>query len=317
MATYLLPNSANYSGRSGTGSDYIHEQIQLVDLNEDFPKLQEKSVGILGYACDEGVRRNQGRVGAVGGPDAIRSQFAKLPIHSRKKSILDTGTIRCVDTDLEGAQQLTAEKVHQLLKHNVFPILLGGGHDMAWGHFMGIHSFLGQSEQIGIINFDAHLDLRKPEPQGNSGTPFLQIARHLQEAGQNFHYFCLGARKDANSQVLLQTAEELSVDIVFREHFQQDRFQQLWEKLDGFLNKVDRVYVTIDLDGFSSAYAPGVSAPSPMGFDTDIVIASIEKIFESKKVISLDMAEMNPKYDQDNQTAKLAAGLMHQILDWI
>ncbi len=317
MATYLSPNSVTYSGRTSKGSDYIHEQIQLVDLNKDFPKLQERSMGILGYACDEGVRRNHGRVGAVGGPDAIRSQFAKLPIHSSKKSLLDTGTISCADSDLEGAQQLTAEKVHQLLKHNVFPILLGGGHDIAWGHFMGIHSFLGQREQIGIINFDAHLDLRKPEPQGNSGTPFLQIARHLQEAGQNFHYFCLGARKDANSQVLLQTAEELSVDIVFREHFQQDHFLQMGEKLDGFLNKVDRVYVTIDLDGFSSAYAPGVSAPSPMGFDTDIVLTCLEKIFESKKVISLDIAEMNPEYDQDNQTAKLAAGLLHQILHWI
>ncbi|MBT8235225.1 MAG: formimidoylglutamase [Bacteroidia bacterium] len=317
MATYLSPNSANYSGRSGTGSDYIHEQIQLVDLNEDFPKIQEKSVGILGYACDEGVRRNQGRVGAVEGPDAIRSQFAKLPIHSNKKSLLDTGTISCADTDLEGAQQLTAEKVYQLLKHNVFPILLGGGHDIAWGHFMGIHTFLWQSEQIGIINFDAHLDLRKPGPQGNSGTPFLQIARHVQNAGQKFHYLCLGARKDANSQVLLQTAEELSVDIVFRENFHLDQFLQLVEKLNGFLKGVDRVYVTIDLDGFSSAYAPGVSAPSPLGFDTDIVLSCLEKIFESKKVISLDIAEMNPEYDQDNQTAKLAAGLMHQIIHWI
>ena len=317
MATYLSPNSAIYSGRAGKGIDYIHEQIQYVDLDKDFPKLQEKPLGILGYACDEGVRRNQGRVGASGGPDAIRTQFAKLPIHNTEKSLLDAGTILCDDTDLEKAQRLTAEKVHQLLTHNVFPILLGGGHDMAWGHFMGIHSFLGQNEQIGIINFDAHLDLRQPEPQGNSGTPFLQIARHLQNAGQKFHYLCLGARKDANSQVLLQTAEELSVDIVFRENFHMDQFLQLGEKLNGFLNGVDRVYVTIDLDGFSSAYAPGVSAASPLGFDTDIVQACLKHIFNSNKVISLDIAEMNPQYDQDNQTAKLAAGLLHQIIHWI
>ena len=317
MATYISPNAATYSGRTSQGSDYMHEQIQFVDLNKDLPKLQEHAVGILGYACDEGVRRNQGRVGASAGPDAIRSQFAKLPIHNTDRKLLETGTILCDDTDLEGAQQLTAEKVQRLLEHNVFPVLLGGGHDMAWGHFMGIHALLGQKEHIGIINFDAHLDLRIPEPQGNSGTPFFQIAKHLQKAGQKFQYLCLGARKDANSQELLQTATELSVDIRYRENFHLDRIQEISELLNSFLNKVDRVYVTIDLDGFSSAYAPGVSAASPMGFDPDIVLSCLQKIFESKKVISLDIAEMNPKYDQDNQTAKLAAGLLHQIIHWI
>jgi formiminoglutamase len=317
MASYLSPNPANYSGRKGNGADYIHEQIQFADLSNELPDIKGNTIGILGYACDEGVRRNQGRVGASGGPDAIRSQFAKLPYHKTEKYLIEVGTVLCDDTDLEAAQQLTAEKVQQLLQHNTFPVVLGGGHDMAWAHFMGIHSSLAQNERIGIINFDAHLDLRIPEPHGNSGTPFLQIAKHLKEAGQQFHYLCLGARKDANSTTLFNTANELDVDIVFRENFRLDQLAQIAETLDGFLNKVDRVYVTIDLDGFSSAYAPGVSAPSPLGFDTDVVLKCLQKIFASKKVISLDLAEMNPKYDQDSKTAKLAAGLIHQIIDWI
>ena len=51
-----------------------------------------------------------------------------------------------------------------------------------------------------------------------------------------------------------------------------------------------------------------------MGYSPDIVVTSLQKIISSKKVISMDIAEMNPKYDRDNQTAKLAASLIHQVI---
>ncbi|MBT8321916.1 MAG: arginase family protein, partial [Eudoraea sp.] len=76
----------------------------------------------------------------------------------------------------------------------------------------------------------------------------------------------------------------------------------------------DRVYLTIDLDGFSSAYAPGVSAASPFGFDTQIALWTLQIIIASGKLISMDLAEMNPVYDQDRKTAKLAAGILHHVL---
>jgi formiminoglutamase len=80
------------------------------------------------------------------------------------------------------------------------------------------------------------------------------------------------------------------------------------------MEDIDYLYTTIDLDGFSSAYAPGVSAASPVGFSPDIVLESLKVIIDSKKLISLDIAEMNPKYDGDQQTAKLAASLVHFVL---
>ena len=81
-----------------------------------------------------------------------------------------------------------------------------------------------------------------------------------------------------------------------------------------FLQGVDHIYITIDLDGFSSAFAPGVSAASPMGYSQDIVLACLRTILASKKLISLDIAEMNPTYDVDGQTAKLAASLVHYVI---
>ena len=129
-----------------------------------------------------------------------------------------------------------------------------------------------------------------------------------------FNYLCLGIRRDANDRSLFETARQLEVEYVENMVFKMGNASIAVRKLLDFISKVDHIYVTIDLDGFSSAYAPGVSAPSPMGFDPNIVLESLELIINSKKLISIDIAEMNPKYDIDGQTAKLAASLAHYIM---
>ena len=83
---------------------------------------------------------------------------------------------------------------------------------------------------------------------------------------------------------------------------------------DSFIGNNDYIYITIDLDGFSSAFTPGVSAPSPIGMNPKFVMSLLEFILSSKKVISCDIAEMNPNFDQDNSTANLAARLIDHIV---
>ncbi len=85
-------------------------------------------------------------------------------------------------------------------------------------------------------------------------------------------------------------------------------------RLNEFLSHSDRVYVTIDMDGFSSAFSPGVSAPFPDGFDPEIVRHCLDLILASGKVLGVDVAETNPEYDRDQQTARLAAGLLHYVM---
>ena len=68
------------------------------------------------------------------------------------------------------------------------------------------------------------------------------------------------------------------------------------------------------LDGFSSAYAPGVSAPSPLGFTPNFMYKMLQFLFDTKKVISCDIAELNPTLDTDNLTANLAAKLLDFIV---
>ncbi|TAI47182.1 formimidoylglutamase [Flagellimonas allohymeniacidonis] len=317
MKNYASPNAKIWTGRTSDEQLYLHEKIQCIPLDE-ITWTPQKSIALLGYACDEGVRRNQGRVGTVNGPKSIKSSFGKLPNHLSENVLLyDIGDIVCVDGDMESAQDTLAQAITSLLQKKQFPIILGGSHDVAYGHYQGIHNYVSSKNKkhtIGIINFDAHFDLRKNMGKGNSGTPFYQIAMQCKEENRRFEYLCLGIRKDANDRLLFQAAKDLEANYVLSETFQMPFLNEINTWINAFIQNVDHVYVTIDLDGFSSAYAPGVSAPSPVGFTPYIVQECLKTIINSRKLISMDVAEMNPKYDIDNQTSKLAASLVHHVI---
>lgn len=312
MQSYHPPLKASWSGRNSTAQLYLHEKVTLTALS----KLAntKNTLALLGYACDEGVRLNQGRIGAKGGPTAIRKALSKMTNHLKDTtSLVDVGDIVYAKSDLDTVQKDLALAVTELLQKNTLPVLMGGGHDIAYGHYNGIKNYLiskNKRPSIGIINFDAHFDLRSDESGPNSGTPFFQIANE----NEPFHYLCLGIRKDANDKILFQTATELNATYVDRSTFRIQFAKEINTWIRAFMEKVEHVYVTIDLDGFSSAYAPGVSAASPMGFSPDVVLESLETIIASGKLISMDIAEMNPKFDIDHQTAKLAASLIHKVV---
>ena len=139
---YSKTNSELWSGRISDQKLSLHEKVELVDLNHSKLDSSQKTIAILGYACGEGVKRNQGRIGSFDGPDAIRKQLAKMPNHLEEATrFIDFGSIQCLDGDMEKAQENLSEKVFSLLQNNAFPILLGGGHDIAYGHYDGIKKF--------------------------------------------------------------------------------------------------------------------------------------------------------------------------------
>ena len=132
---------------------------------------------LLGFACDAGVERNQARVGAAEGPRAIRHALRNMPLHECTQ-LADAGDVVCSGDALETAQQALGAAVTGELDARRFPLVLGGGHEMAWGSFCGLAGHLAKASsqpRIGVVNFDAHFDLRR-DTRGTSGTPFLQIA---------------------------------------------------------------------------------------------------------------------------------------------
>ena len=316
-SNYEQPQKTDWSGRPTNpeiGKQYWHQHIEFSDLNsmEEASVKDNRHIGLLGYACDEGVRRNLGRIGAKHGPYACRQQLAKLAYHTPEKTVFDFGNVVCSDHEMEACQDNLRKAVSALLRSSIFPIIIGGGHDITYGHFKGVREALINTSKpkIGIINFDAHFDLRPLEDQPSSGTPFYQILTEYPETTQ---YFALGIQEQSNTKELFNIAEAKNVDFLLNYECEVSNFEFIKSRLSDFVDKNDWLYVTLDMDGFASSYAPGVSAPSPLGFTPYFVLKTLKFLLDTKKVMSFDIAEINPEYDKDNLTANLAA----RIIDFV
>ncbi|UXI00062.1 formimidoylglutamase [Photobacterium sp. TY1-4] len=313
-----------------------HQVVQPADQAND------EGIMLLGFACDEGVARNKGRTGAYQAPQAIRKALANLAWH-HAEPVYDGGDISCNDGNLELAQHRLGEDVCRALRQRHKVMVFGGGHEVAWGTFQGIGNYLLQKQHaavsdhsdadaqsshpapsIGIINFDAHFDLRNPPAgqqsnMGSSGTPFHQAARFCQLQNWPFRYACLGLSRTSNTQALYEKADRLGVLYKDDTELTHQHLEQTLNELQAFIDQCDHLYLTIDLDVFPAAVAPGVSAPAARGVPFDVVEQLLAPILAAKnqagesKILVADLAEYNPRFDIDNHTARLAARLAWTI----
>jgi len=304
---------SSWAGRQDTDSAGDTRRLHQVVL--PFDNSSEGGATLIGFACDEGVRRNHGRVGAAQGPDAIRRMLASLPAHCIAR-LFDAGNISCVDGELEQAQIRLADRVKQALSQHAFPLVLGGGHEVAYGTFLGIARHLDQALRTGrllIINFDAHFDLRETD-QASSGTPFKQIAEWCHQAGVEFHYLCYGISRLGNTPALFSRAQELGVRFKLDSEIALGNLADIESELQDQLATATHVYLTIDLDVLPAEKAPGVSAPAAYGMQLEKLEYLVQVVKDSGKLIAADIAECNPTYDRDGLTAKVAARLAHTLL---
>ena len=271
-----------------------------------------KTLALLGFKTDEGVARNKGRIGAKDGPNALRAAAANLPI-SNPINLRDDGDIAVQGSDLESAQAEVGNWVAAKLNSNEFPLVIGGGHEIAYASYLGWRNWAAGARTLGIINLDAHLDLRKPNPQGSSGTPFYQIAQSMERDNQPFKYWVLGASEVANTTALFNRAADLGVRVNFDSELNLGSLNHLEADMLEFCKTVDDIYLTIDLDVLQAAFMPAVSAPAAGGLSLAIVERLIEQVMTSGKVRLADLAELNPVYDIDGLGAKTAARLLYRI----
>ena len=294
---------------------------QNVKLSLDDKHMLKGTPVITGFCSDEGVRRNQGRVGAKEGPKAIRQALANLPC-DETFVLFDNGDF-ITDRDLEIAQECLAEDIEKLLHTGAFPITLGGGHEVAWPSFLGAQRFLLKADpnaNLGIINFDAHFDLRIPSMAPSSGTPFWQCHDFCEKNNKRFFYTVYGINPAANTAALFDTANVMGVDWV--EDSELEAFYNNKEKmhagLERFIAKVDYLYLTICMDVFNSAFAPGVSAPASMGITPTLGVNLLREILHqcelnNTQLLLCDVAEVNPRFDVDGRTAGLAGRLVWEV----
>lgn len=309
---YRPPKQELWNGRrDGPGAERYHERIRCYDLNKKETPLAQGSVALIGFVCDEGVRRNQGRSGAKEGPEAFRKAFGPLPVYLNEDiALYDVGDIACVDQDLEGAQDDLAGVVRFLLEGGVTPIVIGGGHELSWGQYLGFaQAFPGRS--CRIVNFDAHYDIRPlNNGSGSSGTPFRQIYDHCMEKGVEFHYSCIGVQEFGNTKQLHAAAMEMGVEAIF-----STNIHDLGNgAVETAISSGDPIYLSLCLDVFAASDAPGVSAPQPLGVEPWHLLPLMEQSIASKNVVMVGIAELSPPFDCDDRTAKLSAQILSRLL---
>ncbi|WP_432245515.1 formimidoylglutamase [Arthrobacter sp. G.S.26] len=266
---------------------------------------------LLGFASDEGVRRNKGRTGAATAPAAIRRALGPLAFHLDRE-VADAGDVVVSGGDLEAGQARAGKAVTALIDAGNLTVLLGGGHETAYASYLGVSASAAVTagQRLGVLNLDAHFDLRD-EPLPSSGTPFLQMARAEAAAGRELRYAVVGISETNNTRALFDTARKLDVAYLLDEECDADRVRGF---VAGFLAGIDVLYLTIDLDVLPAAVAPGVSAPAAFGVPFPIISAICRQVAWSGKLLHLDVAELNPAYDLDGRTAKVAARLVDTLL---
>lgn len=306
-----MENQTKYvwQGRNDGDSLLHHRIFQRVEISENYGNISPNNFVIHGFAVDEGVRRNKGRIGAAKAPDIIRKNMSNFPVVSPDFKLLDFGNVTCEDQNLEKTQENLAEKVSIILQKNAKSIVLGGGHEVTFAHYSGIKKAFPQ-QKIGIINIDAHFDNREPENEigASSGTGFWQIA---QEGKINSLH--IGIQRNSNTLKLFDTAHQFGMKYILADEIFFENLPKIYKKIDELISSVDYLYLTICMDVFNASIAPGVSATAYNGIFADATFLLFYRhILKSEKLIALDVAEVNPEFDIAERTARLAASLVNE-----
>lgn len=290
-------------------------RVELPPPRADYPRIGEMlgrrvddprraRVAVVGFPVDEGVCRNGGRVGAAEGPGAIRRHLYRLSPDPRKhdafvellEHTVDLGDL-APTMNLETDQEVLGEVIGELLSRECIPIILGGGHETTCGHFLG---YVKANRPVSIINWDAHPDVRPLlEELGHSGSPFRQILDYGPGACPG--YTVLGLNPHAVARSHLDWLSEHRGSYAFRDAVNRERIATTYANLS------ENVLVTFDLDAVDASFAPGVSAPATPGLSSELWLEAAYRAGACAQVRSMDVVELNPRFDIDDRTARLAA----------
>jgi formiminoglutamase len=267
-------------------------------------------VVLVGFPTDVGVTRNGGRAGAASAPRAIREVLYRLtPDGERPEGFTellarthDLGDV-VTSADLERDQLALAEIIAPHLERGTFVIVLGGGHETAYGHFLG---YASRRRRVRILNWDAHTDVRAlVDGEGHSGSPFRQALEHASRACVD--YTVAGLQQHAVARSHEGYITERGGRCIWRTELDAAHIVAIVEEPG------DRM-VSFDLDAVDQSCAPGVSAPSTGGLTIDEWLTAARMSGRGPNVHSCDIVELNPAFDRDGQTARLAALTVWHIL---
>jgi formiminoglutamase len=302
--------------------DLTPSPVTAPDTTEDDPRLghllggperdvTDATTVLLGFPVDAGVVRNGGRPGAADAPDRLRQWLYRMTPDARRheafvdllRHLVDLGDLSG-EASLSTLQSKLGEVLATHLRQGRVPITLGGGHETAYGHFLG---YVAAERDVSILNWDAHADVRPLiEDRPHSGSPFRQALQH--PSGRCRHYAVASLLPHSTAPAHLHFIDEHDGRYLWNDDLSRDAVDRLYERAAAPL------MVTFDLDALDQTHAPGVSAPAAGGLSQDLWLYAAYHAGRSPKVTSIDLVELNPNVDVDDRTARLAALTVMEIL---
>jgi formimidoylglutamase len=334
-ASLLDPTSFLHPASAWTGpsSDPNDEQFGHVVTPATLgPRGIESDVVLVGEPYDGAVI---GRKGAVDGPTAIREELAGLKTHrfgmgpvasgdgtDTSLTIADLGDVSLTggappDDDTATVQDRVAAVAGAVHQTDAFPVFLGGDNSLTVGNVRPLlEAAHERDERVGVVNFDAHLDVREPTDGPTSGTPYRQLLEsHLDR------YVVVGAREFETSTTYADYVEDHGGTILTAD--------ELGGSLDTGLTKIasatadlDHLYLSVDLDVLDAAAAPGVSAPTPGGLTTRELFSLVRSVGTDERLAGFELVETAPSLDpaaapdspERNRTVGAAARTVAHLL---
>lgn len=281
--------------------DYL---VPLTEWNGNPPR-----VALLGVPQDIGVARNGGRRGAAAAPAAIRSALVKLAASIGESllpvevGICDCGLVRTDGLSLEEIHQRQEHIVGRLLDVGANVLVLGGGHDTALpdGRALG-----KRVERLGIVNVDAHVDVRIPTEDGShSGSPFRELIEDPTCCPDVLVEF--GIQRFVASAHHIHYVRQQGHIVWMLDDIRRHTMDRALADVEAQLAACDGIMLSLDMDAIASAYAPGVSAPANDGFQPAEMASIIERVVNMPQCRLVDIVEVNPSVDVDERTVRLAA----------
>ena len=289
-----------------------------------------RPVAVIGAGLDLGA----GRRGVDMGPSAIRYAELEARIRSLGREVFDRGDVRApVPEAIEEGDERhrylapikqvcdrVAELVDGAVAEEHLPLVLGGDHAIAIGSLGGMARRRGPGAVLWI---DAHGDLNRPETSPTGNVHGMPLAAALGVAGDAFSsdaYPVPSLRKaalvgirslDEGERVLIA---ERGIRVFTMTEIDRRGVEAVIEDALAELAGEPFVHVSLDLDAVDPMFAPGVGTPVPGGLSYREAHLALELVAEAGALDSLDVVEVNPILDRENETARLAVELVASAL---
>nr|WP_237563764.1 formimidoylglutamase [Halalkalibacter okhensis] len=287
------------------------------DLIKEWSGEKIRGVGLIGAPLSKSSISHSG---ACFAPGTIRKALSGYSTYSiedtidlAKWIIQDLGDVSMHVTNIEESQNRVYETILQLFKEHPswLPIVLGGDNSITYPSIKGYQEAKGE---VGVIQFDAHHDVRNLEDGGPSnGTPFRSLLESKTINGANLVQ--VGIRDFSNSKPYHDYVNNHGVTVYTMKDVRHTSMKELMEtSLKKLEKSVDSIYVSVDMDVIDQAQAPGCPAIGPGGMDTVDLFEAISYLGEHPMVGGLEIVEVDPTVDFRDMTSRVAA---HVILNFL